>query len=67
MGNNLAPIVLFTYRRVPRETIESVQENILFKKSELFIFSDGYKNNIDKKDILEVRSYLKNISGFKSI
>jgi len=63
----LSPVVLFTYRRVPKETIESLLKNNLAKESELFIFSDGYKNDIDKQDVLEVRKYFKTISGFKSI
>jgi|SaaInlLV_10m_DNA_2_1039722.scaffolds.fasta_scaffold00787_13 hypothetical protein len=60
------PIVLFTYRRIPKETIESLLANTLGKESELFIFSDGFKSEIDKNDVLEVRKYLKSIKGFKS-
>jgi len=62
-----APIILFTYRRISYKTIESLLKNSLAKESELFIFSDGYKNEIDKKDVLEVRQYLKTIDGFKNI
>lgn len=64
---NLFPIVLFTYRRVPKRTIESLLKNDLASQSELFIYSDGYKNEIDEQDVLEVRQYLKSISGFKNI
>lgn len=64
---NLNPIILFTYRRVPKESIESLLKNILSSKSKLFIFSDGYKGNIDKQDVLEVRNYLKTVSGFKAV
>ena len=67
MENNLAPIVLFTYRRVPKETIESLLQNDLVVDSELFIYSDGYKSDVDKADVLEVRGYLKTIKVFKSI
>lgn len=67
MQNNLIRIVLFVYRRVPKETIESLLQNNLAKESELFIYSDGYKSNVDKNDVLEVRKYLKSIKGFKSI
>jgi len=63
----LVRVILFTYRRVPDKTIESLLKNSLAKESELFIFSDGYKNEIDKKDVLEVRQYLKTIDGFKNI
>ena len=64
---NLSPIVLFTYRRIPEETIESLLQNNLAKESELFIYSDGYKSDADKNDVLEVREYLKTIDGFKNI
>jgi hypothetical protein len=64
---NLSPIVLFTYRRVPKETIKSLLQNKLAKKSELYIFSDGYKSEVDRKDVIEVRKYLKSIKGFGSV
>ncbi|MDX4037402.1 glycosyltransferase family protein [Aliarcobacter skirrowii] len=64
--DDLAPIVLFTYRRIPKETIESLLQNDLAKQSEIYIYSDGYKSEVDKNDVLEVREYLKTIEGFKS-
>jgi len=64
---NISPIIIFTYRRVPKETINSLLKNRLACDSELFIYSDGYKSDIDKSDVLEVRNYLRSISGFKSI
>lgn len=60
-------IILFTYRRIPNKTIESLLKNSLAQKSEIFIFSDGYKNEKDKNDVLKVRNYLKTINGFKKI
>jgi len=67
LQNNLAPIVLFTYRRIPNKSIESLLINNLSKECELIIYSDGYKSNVDKSDVLEVRKYLKTIDGFKSV
>jgi len=64
---NIVPIVIFTYRRKIDELIKSLLKNKLAKYSNLYIFSDGYKNAIDKKDVLEVRESLKDISGFKNI
>jgi hypothetical protein len=64
---NSVPIVLFTYRRVPKSTIESLLQNKLSVNSDIFIYSDGYKNEIDKVDVLEVRQYLKTIVGFRNI
>ena len=66
---DLAPIVLFTYNRIAhtKQTIEALAKNELAKESKLFIYSDGYKNDTDKIQVLEVRKYLENISGFKNI
>jgi hypothetical protein len=33
----------------------------------LYIFSDGYKNDLDELDVIKVREYLKTIKGFKSV
>lgn len=64
---NLTPIIIFTYRRKIDKLIESLLKNDLSIESELYIFSDGYKGDIDKKDVSEVRNSLKNINGFKNI
>lgn len=64
---NLAPIIIFTYRRKIDLLIESLLKNELSRESELYIFSDGYKNTMDKKDVLAVRDNLKIIHGFKKI
>lgn len=65
----LAPIVLFTYNRLwhTKQTVEALQKNELASKSELFIFSDGWKSEKDKPKVLEVREYLKTIDGFKKV
>jgi len=62
-----SPIIIFTYRRIIEKTIKSLLNNNLASKSDLYIFSDGYKSEIDKSDVLAVREYLKTISGFKSV
>jgi hypothetical protein len=66
---SLAPILLFTYNRPSHtsQTLEALLNNKLSKESELFIFSDGYKNNEDKKEVLKVRELLHSIEGFKKI
>jgi len=66
---NFAPIILFTYKRLDtlKKTILSLKKNKEAKKSELIIFSDGYKNDQDKKETLKVRRYIKKIYGFKKI
>ena len=67
MSQNLAPIVIFVYRRDIRDVINHLLKNKLSKESELYIFSDGHKNDIDKKDVIEVRKVLQNIKGFRSV
>ncbi len=42
-------------------------KNELASDSELFIYSDGWKNDQDKPKVLEVREYLKTIKGFKKV
>jgi hypothetical protein len=66
---NYAPIVLFVYKRLDhlKHTIISLKKNVESKKSKLIIFSDGYKNEDEKKDIIIIRDYIKNIKGFKKI
>ncbi|MEK6927626.1 MAG: glycosyltransferase family 2 protein [Nanoarchaeota archaeon] len=67
--NKLSPIVLFVYNRPwhTRQTVEALQKNPLAKESELFIFSDGPKDEISINKVLEVRQYLKTISGFMTV
>ena len=64
-----APLLLFTYNRPAhtRQTLEALLNNKLSRESELFIFSDGYKNDSDKKDMLKVRELIHSIDGFKEI
>ena len=50
-----------------RQTIEALQKNELAEASGLFIFSDGPKSGDDKEKVLEVREYIKTISGFKRV
>lgn len=64
-----APILLFTYNRPAhtRQTLEALLNNELRSESELFIFSDGYKNDTDKKEVLKVREIIHSVDGFKQI
>ena len=66
---DLAPIVLFTYNRPwhTRQTIEALKKNELSSESELFIFSDGSKNDNDIDKVKQIRDYIKTIDGFKKI
>jgi hypothetical protein len=64
--NDNAPIIIFSYRREINKLIKSLLKNKEAKSSDLFIFSDGFKSQIDKQDVLNVRISLKKIIGFKS-
>lgn len=65
----LAPICLFTYNRLDeiRETIKALQNNYFASQSELFVFSDGWKNYNDREKVISVRDFLKTITGFKKV
>ncbi len=65
----LAPICLFTYNRLleTQQTIEALKNNFLASKSELFIFSDGAKDDTSKPKVDEVRKYVQTVSGFKRV
>ena len=69
MNNDLAPIVLFVYNRPEhtRKTVEALQKNFLARNSELFIFSDGPKNEDAKENVEKVRGYIRTIVGFKNV
>ena len=64
-----APIVLFVYNRPEhtRKTVESLLKNAFAGRSELFIYSDGSKNDEDEGKVESVRQYIHNISGFKRV
>lgn len=69
MEKDLAPICLFTYNRLEetKQTIDALQNNQLALVSNLFIFSDGPKQDSDIEKVQAVRNYLNNIAGFHSI
>ena len=66
---SIAPIVLFVYNRLDHtvKTITELQKNLLARESELFIFSDGPKNNNAYLGVEKVRNFIKTVDGFKSV
>jgi|ERR1017187_6683612 hypothetical protein len=66
---NLAPIILFVYKRPThtKQTIEYLKLNALASESDLFIFSEKAKILAFEKEVKEVRDYIKTIEGFKSV
>jgi O-antigen/teichoic acid export membrane protein len=67
--SNLAPVVLFVYNRPAhtRKTVESLLLNYLAAESDLFVFSDGAKNETDRAAVEEVRRYVRGVEGFRSV
>ena len=67
--SKLAPICLFTYNRLneTKQTIKALQKNHLAVESQLFIFSDGSKDDTTKFKVSEVREFIKTVKGFKSV
>jgi hypothetical protein len=69
MQQKPAPVVLFVYNR-PQHTEQCLAElakNTLAIETELYIFSDGPKQESDLEKIKAVRALIKNISGFKDV
>lgn len=66
---SLSPIVLFVYNRPEhtKKTLEALQENKLATESLLFIYSDASKDHASLDKVNEVRSLIKNVTGFKSV
>lgn len=64
-----APIALFVYNRPAhtRQTVEALLKNELAGESDLFIFSDAPKSNEQAEAASEVRQYIRQISGFRSV
>ena len=64
-----APIVLFVYNRIEHTkiTIEALKNNIYADESDLYIFSDGPKNEGAFEKVNEIRKILRNISGFRNV
>lgn len=67
--DSLSPIILFTYKRLDtlEQTVRALANNSLANKSVLIIYSDGAKSSEDHIIVESVRSYLKTITGFKSV
>jgi hypothetical protein len=65
----LAPVVLFVFKRIEstKRLIDSVLQNTEAADTELFIFSDGPKNESDAEIVAKVREYIYSIKGFKSV
>lgn len=67
--NNLAPIVVFVYKR-PEHTqkvIEALLRNEEAADSELIVFADGAKSEADWEAVNQVREIVDSITGFRQV
>lgn len=69
MNIKLAPIILFVYSRPwhTRQCLDALAANYLASESELIVFSDGAKGQLDEAAVVEVRQLIRESTGFKSI
>ncbi len=67
--SNLAPVVMFVYDRLEhtKKAIFALKNNYLAKETLLYIYSDGSKDSSSAEDVMKVREFINNISGFKKI
>jgi hypothetical protein len=67
--NEVAPLALFVYNRQDhtRRTVDALQQNKLAKESDLIVFSDAPKSEAQAEKVYEVREYIRQINGFKSV
>ena len=64
-----APVALFVYNRLDntRKTLESLAANTLARETDVFVFSDGGKDEKSWSEVNRLRKYLHNFeSPFKS-
>lgn len=64
-----APIILFVYNRVDhvKKTVEALLKNKESSQSNLIVYSDGPKGPDSAPDIMNIREYIRQLSGFKSV
>ncbi len=63
------PVILFVFNRLEhtRRVIEALLENEEASYTELFIYSDGARNENDLDSIKAVRDYIHEVHGFKKV
>ena len=66
---NYAPVALFVYNRPwhTRQAVEALLANVEAPETLLYVFSDAPKDDAASKAVTEVRIYVNNIAGFKSV
>jgi hypothetical protein len=61
--------VLFVYNRADhtRQTIDALKINALAQASDIIVFSDAPKSEVQADKVKSVRQYIRQIDGFKSV
>ena len=64
-----SPIALFAYKRVEhlRRVVDSLRQNPLAEASDLVVFCDAPRTPADVTAVGQVRSYVADIEGFRSV
>ena len=64
-----APVALFVYNRPwhTRQAVESLLANTGAAETPLYIFSDAPKNTAASQAVAEVRTFIRDITGFKKV
>ena len=65
----LSPVVLFVYNRPwhTRKTVDALLGNDLASNSQLVIYSDAPENDDAAQSVIEVREYIRTVTGFKDV
>lgn len=67
--NPVAPVALFVYKRpaLTRETLDALKQNEGADRTDLTVFSDGWKSERDRPSVEQVRNIIAGITGFRSV
>ncbi|MBQ5451796.1 MAG: glycosyl transferase, partial [Bacteroidales bacterium] len=65
----LAPIVIFAFNRKAHleKLVKSLLLNREVSETDLFVFCDGKRSENDKTEVDNVKTFVQEISGFKSV
>lgn len=63
----LAPLVIFTYNRLEctKLMLKAIARNVFAKDTEVYVFSDGPKNEKDEELVVAVRKYLYDFASYE--
>jgi hypothetical protein len=67
--SDFAPIILFVYARPEhtRRTIEALARNDLAEFSDLVVYADAARSDLDVESVKTVKTLIRSISGFRSV